>query len=57
MNLFSRVKTVFYSKTEELEHFLREKHANMHYTFVTHISTTSYVNVTKLQTQHINSSH
>jgi len=33
MNLFSRVKTVFYSKTEQLEQFLREKHANMQYTF------------------------
>ena len=33
LNLFSPVKTVFYSKTEQLEHFFREIHANMLHLF------------------------
>ena len=60
MNLFYRLKTVFYSKTEHLRtwNIFLAKNMLTHFKLVlTHISTALYMNVTKLQTKHINSSH
>ena len=54
------IKTVFRSKTDHLRTWIRFLAKNM-LTYIklvlTHISTALYINVTKLQTQHTNSSH